>query len=92
MQEEEWLSALKESRWKLRKGNKSLINHHVVLTWRTPVTKNDQTKGKRGWKHKVNPCTDLDESLWWNNWKKGWNSGKKRKWHNLDQEFDEPPE
>ena len=60
----------KESQWTLRKGNKSLINHHVVPPWRTPVTKNDQTKGKRGWKHKVNPCTDLDESPWCTNWKR----------------------
>ena len=26
--------------------------------------KDDQTEGKRGWKHKVNPCNDLDESPW----------------------------
>ena len=29
--------------------------------------KSDQTEGKRSWKHKVNPCTDIDESSWWEN-------------------------
>ena len=56
----------KESRWTLREGIKSLMNHHVEPPWRTPINKG--MKRKRNLKHKVNPCNDLDESSWWYNW------------------------
>ena len=54
----------KEYRWTLREGIKSFMNRHVEPPWRTRVIRNDQTKGKRSWKHKVNPCNDLDGSPW----------------------------
>ena len=53
--------------------------------------KEDQTEGKRSWKHKVKPCDDLDESSWWHTWKslelrekKGIKHLKPRMW------YDEP--
>ena len=70
-----------ESRWKLREGNKSLMNHHVEPPWRTPLNKRMiKWKEKGSWKHKVKPCNDLDEALRRDK-VETWNSGKER-WTN----------
>ena len=59
-----------ESRWKLREGIKSLMDPSCRTFMKNSVKqKDDQTEGKGSWMHKVNPCTDLDESLWWNSCK-----------------------
>ena len=44
--------------------------------------KDDQTGGKRSWKHKVNPCNDLDGASRWNK-VETWNTGRKDKHYEL---------
>ena len=82
MQDEECLNSLKESRWKLREGNKSLMNHHVEPPWRTPVNKRNEQKEK---------LKTQGESLQWfrsiSVIIRAWNSGKKRRWNKWNREF-----
>ena len=77
----------KESRWTLREGIKSLMNHHVEPPWRTPVNKRNEKKEK---------LKTQGESLQWFRWIsviiRAWNSGKKRRWNKWNREFEGPPE
>ena len=52
--------------------------------------KNDQTKGKRIWKHKVNPCDDLNGALKWYN-QENLELNKERRTTEI-KNFDEPLE
>ena len=52
--------------------------------------KDDQTEGKRSWKHKVKPCNDLEGASRRDKAEKL--GTPERKMSTWNQEFDEPPE
>ena len=75
----------KESRWTLREGIKSLMNHHVEPPWRTPINKRIM-KRKRSWKHKVKPCDDLNGASWWHT-RESLELREKKRWNKWNEEF-----
>ena len=92
LQYEESLSFLENNLdEKVGEGIKSLMDHYVQPSWRTPVAKEMiKRKEREVKKHKVKPCNALDVSLRWYNCESL--EFRKRKMSYWNKEFDEPPE